>query len=113
MSQDPSDLQSQIEFIGLEMEKLEKKTLSAEAISAAVASGMTQAVSSPLFWDAGFQAMRQRTKSAAGGFLLDGIWSALRRILWFVLAGFVVYLAGGWTALVQLFDVLFGDLRRP
>lgn len=112
MPEDPHNLQGQIEFIGLEMEKLEKKTLSAEAISAAVASGMTQAVSSPLFWDAGFQAMRQRTKSAAGGFLLDGIGSALRRVMWFVLAGFVVYLAGGWTALVQMFNVLFGDLHK-
>lgn len=110
---DENDQQSQIEYIGLELEKLEKKTLSAEAISAAVASGMTQAVSSPEFWDAGYNAMRQRTKSAAGGFLLDGIWSAVRRVMWFVLAGFIVYLAGGWSALVQVFSALFGDLHKP
>jgi len=107
---DPNKFQEQLAYLGSELQKLEDKTLSAAAISDAVASGMKQAVSSPDFWDAGFAAMSQRTKSAAGGFLIDGMWGAVRRVSWFVMAGFAVYLAGGWSALVSLFKVFFGDL---
>ena len=82
--------------------------MSASAISAAVAAGMQQAVSSPEFWNAAIAAMGTRTKSVAGGFLLDGMWGTVRKLAWFILAGWIVYMAGGWTALMALFKVVFG-----
>jgi predicted acyl esterase len=107
---DPNNLQGQLEYLGAELQKLEDKTLSRQAVSDAVASGMKQAVSSPDFWDACFEAMSKRTKSAAGGFLLDGVWGVARRALWFMTAGVAVYWLGGWTALVSLFKLFFGDV---
>lgn len=105
---DNSTVQAQLEYLGEELDRLDQKILSADAIKDAVAAGMQQAVGSPDFWDAGFKAMGERTASAAGGLLLDGVWGTLRRVAWFVLAGFAVYIAGGWSALVSMFKLLFG-----
>jgi len=100
--------QDQLEYLGDELGRLEQKMLSAETIKDAVAAGVHQAVSSPEFWTAGLNAKGARTKSAAGGFLLEGVWGTVRRMAWFIVAGFAVYLIGGWSGLVTLFKTVFG-----
>ena len=101
-------LEEQLEYIGAELGRLEEKTLTTDQIAAAVAVGLERAVGSPTFWTAAIEAMGSRTKTAAGGFLLSGISSTMRRLAWLVLAGWVVYMAGGWSALAALFKSVFG-----
>jgi hypothetical protein len=108
MSQIDKTVQDQLQYIGDELGRLEGKTLTTEQIAAAVAVGLERAVSSPTFWTAAIEAMGSRTKTAAGGFLLDGMRSTLKRVMWLLLAGWVVYMAGGWSALAGLFKSVFG-----
>lgn len=107
-------VQEQLDYLGEALGRLESQALHPSAISDAVANGMKQAVSSPEFWSAAIGAMGARTRSAAGGFLIEGVWGTLRKLGWFFLAGLAVYFVGGWTALVSLFKVIFGiDTLKP
>jgi hypothetical protein len=71
-----------------------------DAIRAAVAEGIRDAVSDPALWDAAGKAMREQAQSAAGGWLLGGVHVLLARVTWVVAIMAGVYALGGWSALV-------------
>lgn len=71
-----------------------------DAIRAAVAEGIRDAVSDPALWDAAGKAMREQAQSAAGGWLLGGVRVLLARVTWVVAIMAGVYALGGWSALV-------------
>lgn len=71
-----------------------------DAIRAAVAEGIRDAVSDPALWDAAGKAMREQAQSAAGGWLLGGVRVLLARVTLVVAIMAGVYALGGWGALV-------------
>lgn len=74
-----------------------------ELIEEAVAEGIRRAVSDPRTWEAAGNAMREQAHSAAGGWILGGVMTLLKRIAWVVIIVSGVYALGGWTAVVTLF----------
>ena len=71
-----------------------------DAIRAAVAEGIRDAVGDPALWEAAGKAMREQAQSAAGGWLLGGVRVLLARATWVVAIMAGVYALGGWSALV-------------
>lgn len=74
-----------------------------DTVAQAVKLGLMQAVADPQFWTAAQAAMQQHAKVEAGGWLLGGLKLVISRLFWFVLAGIVIYNAGGWSALAVWF----------
>lgn len=74
-----------------------------DAIRAAVAEGIRDAVSDPALWDAAGKAMREQAQSAAGGWLLGGVRVLLTRAAWALAIVAGIYALGGWTAVAAFF----------
>lgn len=84
---------------------LEEKMQS--AVSAGIAQGLRSAIEDEdlagLVVDRALAAFQQRAQAASGRWLLDSAAGAARRIAWFMALGVVVYMTGGWAALVMWF----------
>ncbi len=74
-----------------------------DAIRAAVAEGIRDAVSDPALWEAAGKAMRNQAQSAAGGWLLGGVHALLTRAAWALAIVAGIYALGGWTAVAAFF----------
>jgi hypothetical protein len=77
--------------------------LTIELIEEAVAEGIRRAVSDPRTWEAAGAAMREQAHSAAGGWILGGVATLLKRVAWVVVIVSGVYALGGWAAVAALF----------
>lgn len=74
-----------------------------DAIRAAVAEGIRDAVSDPALWEAAGKAMRNQAQSAAGGWLLGGVHALLTRAAWALAIVAGIYALGGWAAVGAFF----------
>lgn len=79
------------------------EALTPAAVEDAVARGIHRAVSDPEMWAAAAQAMQNKAKAEAGGWLLGGLRAAASKTAWFLVIGLGIYLVGGWSALVAAF----------
>lgn len=73
-----------------------------EAIRKGVATGLAMALERPETWKAAAKGMRAAAEKEAGSLLLKWMVSALKKGVFFTVAGLVVYSIGGWSALVAL-----------
>lgn len=80
-----------------------------EQIGAAIQASNMRTVSDPAFWAAAGDALRRQARDYAGGFVLDGLRSGLRKLAWlFIIVG-GVYMVGGWSAIAALFKGAFAS----
>lgn len=75
----------------------------------AMAEGLMAAISREDFWPTLGAGMQKHAAAQAGGWLLGGIKAALRRLFLFLVLGLLLYLVGGWSALVALFKSTGGS----
>jgi len=74
-----------------------------EAVRAAVAQGLLDAIQHDEFWPALSSGMQRHVTTQAGGWLLGSVKAALSKLMLFLVLGLMVYLIGGWAGLVALF----------
>lgn len=79
------------------------EAMTKELVSAAVAHGIKAAVSDPETWANAGAAIKQHAQREAGGWLFGSIRSAISKVFLFLLAGTLIYMIGGWSALVSFF----------
>ena len=75
----------------------------------AMAEGLMAAISREDFWPTLGAGMQKHAAAQAGGWLLGGLKAALRKLFLFVVLGLLLYLVGGWSALVALFKSAGGS----
>lgn len=69
----------------------------------AVSAGIRTAVSDPALWADLRKAFVAQAHQEAGGWLIGGLKMFFGKILLFVVVGMIVYMWGGWSALVGFF----------
>lgn len=93
------------EMIGNAHEAIESKSADMQAIRIAVRDGIVAAASDPEVWavaiDSAASVIHQRARAEAGTWLFGGIKTFFSRVAWVMLLGLVIYLVGGWSALVS------------
>jgi hypothetical protein len=75
----------------------------------AVAEGITAAMTDEAaerFWNKGLEVLQRQAKAKAGGFLLDGLATAAKKLLWIALFVGLAYSIGGWTLLKALWAAM-------
>lgn len=82
---------------------LHASALTQEAVRHAMADGLFDAINRPEFWPTLSSGLQRHARDEAGGWLLGSLKTALSRVLLFTVIGLLVYLVGGWTALVSFF----------
>lgn len=70
------------------------------AIKAAVAEGVKAAIADPETWDAALAAVQRKAVDGTGKFVLSGAVLVLKKFALFISFGIIVYMLGGWSALV-------------
>lgn len=74
------------------------------AVAQGIAEGIREAFADEdltrLAMDRVLAQFQERAHAASGRWLMDGLLSLGRRAAWFIAFGVVVYMAGGWGALV-------------
>ena len=82
-----------------------------EALKSAVADGIKEALRDPetvgTFWDATLRTFQSRAQQNTGKAVLGGVGVVLKRGVIFALAGYAVYLVGGWTALAKFVSLFW------
>ena len=68
------------------------------AVAEGIAAAMTDEAAER-FWNKGLEVLQRQAKQRAGGFLLDGLITAGKKLLWIGLFVVVAYSIGGWTLL--------------
>lgn len=56
-----------------------------------------------------FETLKNNAARASGEFMMDSAVAVIKRMFWFAVAGIIVYMAGGWSALAGMFK--FGSLK--
>ena len=80
------------------------------AIKEAVREGIRESVTPELaeqFWGAGLDMLQKQATEHAGRFVIGGIMGLTKKLALFLLLGSMIYAIGGWSALANLFKVLF------
>lgn len=77
--------------------------VTAEQLAEAVRAGLHAAAADPQLWIAVSEAIGQRARSEAGGWLFGRLRAFASRMIWFLIIGSAVYMVGGWSALAALF----------
>jgi len=90
------------QFDRVDSELAAMKQANAEAIAAAVEAGIMAAASNPALWQAAGAAMRQQAQSAAGGWLLGGLFKALKQVAWIAVFVLAAYQFAGWAGVMGL-----------
>lgn len=65
------------------------------------------------FWGTAFDVLQEKAQEHTGKFVVASIGGLLRKLSVFILLGALVYSAGGWTALVNLFKHAFATSSLP
>jgi len=60
------------------------------------------------FWGAGITMLQDQATEHAGRFVIGGIMGLLKRVLFFLFLGGIVYALGGWSALATLTKAVVG-----
>ena len=81
----------------------------AQAVGQSTDAAMRRALSDPETWSQAIRAIQARAQSHAGGWLLGGIGSLVRKAMWIMIAGMGIYMLGGWTALASVAKAVFGS----
>lgn len=81
----------------------ENSDLLREALAEATEAGFKRALANPETWAAASAGLREHASAQAGGWLMKRIAGAVSRAALWLLLGLVVYLTGGYTALVAFF----------
>lgn len=80
------------------------------AIKEAVREGIQESVTLELaeqFWGAGLGMLQKQATEHAGRFVIGGLMGLVKKLALFLLLGSMIYAIGGWSALANLFKVLF------
>ncbi|MBI3150095.1 MAG: hypothetical protein HYZ17_16445 [Betaproteobacteria bacterium] len=75
----------------------------------AVAKGIDEAMTvqrARAFWAVGLEMLQQQARISAGRFVLDGIWTVVRKGFWVAIFLGAVYALGGWTLMVSAWKVI-------
>lgn len=97
--------------LGLVLERVDevaKAALTPQDVATAVRDGITAALSDPATWAAAVGGMRASTEEHAGRWMVGAVWSVVRKLAFFTLAGLVVYSIGGWSALSAVWKSIWG-----
>lgn len=79
------------------------RAITPEQLAEAVRAGLHAAAADPQLWIAVSEAIGQRARSEAGGWLFGRLRAFASRMIWFLIIGSAVYMVGGWSALAALF----------
>lgn len=110
----PTDVWNQDVFeqqLGLVLERVDQvaeAALTPKDMATAVRDGITAALADPATWAAAMGGMRASTEEHAGRWMVGAVWSVIRKLALFTLAGLVVYSIGGWTALSSVWKAIWG-----
>lgn len=99
------------EQLGLVLERVDdvaQAALTPKQVADAVRDGITAALADPATWAAAMGGMRASTEEHAGRWMVGAVWSVVRKLALFTLAGLVVYSVGGWSALTALWKAVWG-----
>lgn len=77
-----------------------------EIVAEGTAAGMKRAFADPETWSAALQGMGKRAEADAGSWLIKKLRGLASKMALFLVAGLLVYLAGGWSALVAFWKAL-------
>lgn len=97
--------------LGLVLERVDdvaQAALTPKDVAAAVRDGITAALADPATWAAAVGGMRASTEEHAGRWMVGAVWSVVRKLALFTLAGLVVYSIGGWSALSAVWKSIWG-----
>jgi hypothetical protein len=75
----------------------------------AVAKGIDEAMTADrarAFWAVGLEMLQQQARISAGRFVIDGIWTVLKKGFWVAIFLGAVYALGGWTLMVSTWKVI-------
>jgi hypothetical protein len=75
----------------------------------AVADGITAAMTDEAaerFWSKGLEVLQRQAKQKAGGFLLDGLAAAAKKLLWVAVFVVIAYSVGGWALMKAVWAAL-------
>ncbi len=88
------------DMIGNVHELVESRSPNEEALRTAVRDGIVAAASDPHVWSVAIETLKGQAQSQAGGWLIGRVKSFISTILWVFVLGMLVYMMGGWSALV-------------
>jgi len=83
-----------------------------EVVASAVKQAITESMNTEnakVFWVAGIEVLQQQASEHAGKFVLGGLMGLVRKTLFFLIAGGMIYALGGWSALAAFFKAIFGS----
>jgi threonine/homoserine/homoserine lactone efflux protein len=89
------------EMIGDVQQNIERRSPSEEAMRTAVRDGIVAAASDPHVWSVAIETLKQNAQNQAGGWLLGRVKSFLSTLAWLFVIGMLVYMMGGWSALMS------------
>lgn len=75
------------------------------AVAEGIAAAFTEETAE-LFWNKGFEVLQQRAKQKAGGFLLEGLTAAAKKLLWIAVFVGIAYSVGGWALMKAVWAAL-------
>lgn len=75
------------------------------AIAEGISAAMTDAAAER-FWSKGMEVLQRQAKEKAGDFLVDGVTTAAKRLLWVGVFALVVYSVGGWTLVKSVWSAV-------
>jgi len=99
------------EHLGLVMGRIDevaKAALTPQHVATAVRDGIAAALADPATWAAAAGGVRASTEKHAGQWMVSAVWSLLRKVLFFIAAGLLVYSIGGWSALTAVWKAIWG-----
>lgn len=98
--------------LGLVLERVDEvaqAALTPQDVAGAVRDGITAALSDPATWAAAAGGVRASTERHAGQWMVSAVWSLMRKLAFFALAGMLVYSIGGWSALSATWHAIWGS----
>ena len=98
--------------LGLVMDRIDgvaRAALTPQDVATAVRDGIAAALADPATWAAAAGGVRASTEKHAGQWMVGAVWSLLRKTLFFVAAGLLVYSIGGWSALSAVWKAVWGS----
>lgn len=97
--------------LGLVMERIDdvaKAALTPQHVATAVRDGIAAALADPATWAAAAGGVRASTEHHAGQWMVGAVGALLRKALFFIAAGLLVYSIGGWAALTAVWKAIWG-----
>jgi hypothetical protein len=81
-----------------------------DEMQAAVADGIRDAMTpeaARLFWSVGLDMVQEQARMKAGRFVLDSMWTMLRKGFWVAVVVTAIYSIGGWALVSGLWKAAF------